>query len=483
MRVSFENAAQPKGSTTKYKNNLLPHKSMNKTIEYEQVITLERERFVVYLDQQIEKCQNAALFVSLPFSDLDPGIPEGSIINQAWILPPLIRLHRIRQLSFITDVSTHPDELSHSGFSHVREGHSYVVAKIGQEMMRNNGYPENEVNKQAVLDLMHDIAMTAGGDAVKKIDQQRLNEEDNWIVCADEATYSFIKRFGSSVDEINEGIHNRGRDGVVLDIADKIAYVMTDAAYTEPATTLTQYFNNLSFHEMCPNYVHKPRKPRFHPFTTEGEKKLVRILQRNPKLGNIYQTVRITDNQVWFDDPKMLADFLMVRALLHKELYLHPLNQGRDALIRYLFKPFYSPYDADEVSGKITPSMLFRMTDDDLFFHMSSLYDFVPQADLLMWYPEYEKFEDRKTAEVYARELTENGIRVIGIEEVRGFNPGTNYLVNTNDGIMPFWQAFPQITGKIHKVERDTRKIYVIYNLPGKSQRVDAAIEAASLAA
>lgn len=389
--------------------------------------------------------QDVSLNLSLPYSDLtNIWIPENSIYEQALRNLPLSRLRGVKQLSFLSYIGPDPKTTYFLPYSHDRFDHSLTVGLVAEKMIRQNRLPEDKINLGILAGFLHDIATPAHGDPVKYLDPEALDEETHWLETLDENSKKFLEKFGSTKKIMDGIISNQGVLGKVLDIADRITYTMKDlhAIRTDtksPALNLNPYliFINL-------------------------------ILSHNPKIGNIYQEVGIDEKkqEVFFNNPQTLAVFLLLRAHLFQNLYLHPTNQGRDLFITQLIKPLYS---RDE-NSPLNPQNLRQMHDltlmNILFHHYKPLLsrgEFT-YPDLVNWHPEFKKFDSIEDAQKREGELRKNdNIAVIGVKRCLGFDPATNYKVADGYKYVEFRDFDPQASRQIEDIAESTKGIFLFW--------------------
>src|SRR5690606_13091987 len=97
------------------------------------------------------------------------------------------------------------------------------------------------------------------------------------------------------------------------------------------------------------------------PHATNEEVELLKTTMKNLDFGDIINEVKISDGLIYFENPERLHSFLKIRALMHKCLYLHPLNQTRDKVYRDMLAPLYRRESTNP--NDITPQKL-RQLDD-----------------------------------------------------------------------------------------------------------------------
>ena len=392
-----------------------------------------------------EGAENVSFYEFLPYSDLSRWVPEQSTYEEAQrSTNALNRLGNIKALSFLSFIGPkHNPNTYYLGYSHTRFDHSLVVALTTEQILRQNGASLDQINIGIVAGLFHDIAIPALGDATKQLDPKNLDEENFWWETLDEEGRNFVKRF-TDKETLGKVIRNQGLLGEVLDIADRITYTMKDL-----------------YNVIGPI---KPGELESNPLLAN----INDILSSYAKIGNIYKEVGADSRtgKVFFNNPDMLYAFLLLRANIHKEFYLHPINQGRDLFITKLLEPLYSKDD----TSKLTPSLLRQMNDTHLLRIIASKYfpDVNPEgafSNLLNWFPLYERFATEEKAKSREKELRQNGnIVVVGIKECKSFDSGISYnVVGKNGRIMPFSEFDPQKAKKLQELGESTRGFFVFF--------------------
>jgi HD superfamily phosphohydrolase len=321
-------------------------------------------------------------------------------------------------------------------FTHSRLDHSLTVALITEEILRQNGFSQDQINRGIVASLLHDIATPAYGDATKQVDIKNLHEEDHWWNVLDNNAKNFIKQFGTK-EEIHEIIKNRGILGKVLDISDRITYTMKDMSAVQIAPVPDD------------------------PYLAD----LNKIIVNNRKIGNIYKDVGIDQKkkEVFFNDSNNLNVFLTLRAHLHQNLYLYPTNQARDLFVAKAIEKIYS----NDGSAILFPDKLREMTDNGLMKVLASYYGeniFTMYPQLVNWYPEFEKFDSIDKARMKKNELKQKkNIAVIGIRECKGFDPGTDYKVTNGYNYIKYKNYDPSKANKIEEIAKSTKGIFLYW--------------------
>jgi len=385
--------------------------------------------------------QDISFFENLPYSDFRRWVPENSIYDKALVnIQSLNRLNEIKCLSFLSYVGPNPQDMYFTPFTHSRLDHSLTVALINEQILKQNGMPQDQINLVVIAGILHDIATPAYGDATKQIDIKSLDEEDYWWEVLDKKGKDFVTQFGTR-EAIDKIIKNEGLLGKVLDISDRIVYTMKD-------------LNAL----IWPDQINKQEDNDY----LLGIKKIV---NDNPKIGNIYKEVGVDQKkqEIVFNNSNNLRIFLSLRAHLHHNLYLHPINQAKDLFVAKVIGQVYSRYK-DSV---FSPERLREMTDNDLLFALGAYYKktAVTMHPLLVnWQAEFEKFDSLEKAKIRENELRQNkNIAIVGIKEIRDFNAMTDCKVADGYKYVKFKKYNPQAARKIEKVSQSTKGIFLFW--------------------
>lgn len=368
--------------------------------------------------------------IFLPFSDLNGWVYEKETMSRARRALPIERLGDIRSLSNVAYTYSlsedgESERIDFADLTATRLLHSLVVARTMEAIMRNNDFTEEEINIGIAAALLHDRATPALGDATKTLDQKALHEEDFWSEGLDENAWKFLESIGATQEMIDDIIHNRGPIGEILDIADKIGYVMID---------LWQM----------------------------GESPL------NPKLGNIYKDVVFDrdSGQVYFRDRKKLRNLLYERGRLFKHVYIGPDSQASDFVFASLLAPFYS---TEGEEGKLTPQDLRTMTDMELIDFLSQKYGFDRTRfyDRTNWSPQYEAYDNLVDALKGAIMKTgDPEIKILGIKRRSGFDPATDFKCwdDLTNEVLPFREVYPQHAEMIENWSRETTGYLLVFD-------------------
>lgn len=416
------------------------------------------------------------MFDSLPYSNLRRWTEEGDIYEQAFSNFPLDRLSGIKTLSFLSyaGTETNAERVIFLPYQHTRLDHSLVTAFVVEKILKHNGFSPKDVELGIVAGLVHDIAMPAHGDPTKKIDPLALDEEVSWWEVLDIKGLNFItQQLGIRPDKLDEIIKNKGVLGQVLDIADRITYIMKDINAIV-RDDLNPYRPHKYYYNMPPVSLESSLLPLRH------------LLSQYPEIGNIYKEVGVDQKkeQVFFNNPEHLNVFLLLRAHLYKELYLKPTNQGRDVLIARLLQPLYSRNESEK---PLSPMRLRLMTDEHILEILSKTYNYdrpLPNyihSDLVNWFPEFAKFTNIREAKAFARKVRRRkNIVLIGVQEYEGFDPATSYNIADERGnIMPFKEFNPSAARELEEAAESTKGVFVFWADVSEDTRINKLLKSA----
>jgi hypothetical protein len=395
---------------------------------------------------------------------------HASFYQEALQCLPLPRLQKIKQLSVGLIYDDKSKKIEPKSYETNRWDHTLEVTVLTEAILTQNGFSPKDVQLGIAAALLHDIATPAGGDGTMKVDTVALDEETNWDRVLDEKGKDFLAKHNLDPKVITKIIVNGGVFGQVLDIADRIAYVISDT------------------HEIG---------------RTEGnhDTDLLKQLAEHSTIGNIYQDVRVEGDQVYFDNPERLLEFLKLRALLRRDFCDNKFSLGRDVASGNLIRPHLE-------GGTLTPDMLRRMWDINLFdfltkrnqdtwregnyfdgdngegyqkakanlsqagLSMDEYYD--PSSPRSLYYqishfmPDVEMFYSADELQRRRKEIEDhnknkvNKIYIIGEYEHPGFVTGAEYCVRNADGEIVSFQEFnPQKVGELEAIAEHVPGFYL----------------------
>ncbi len=427
---------------------------------------LERSKGTSFADYE----EDPQSFVSLPYSDLkwQHMPPDNEVYPFIHYFIPIEGLSGIRQLGFLSNTGENSRSFLFKPYPHEREDHTWGVTMTADEMAQRNGISGTKLTTLRFATLLHDIATPAGGDTVKAIDKEALDEETHWRDVVGYRGKSLINKRGVDLQDIDRILKNEGTLGQLLDAADIITYVTKDV------------YNILGPHQSRLNSDYDLLNIRM-------------ILAKNPLIGNIYKDVGIeqTTGDIYFNNPDNLFDFLKIRAILHKNSYMHPLNMGRDMIVGELVTPYYSRTD----TNKLTPKKLRDISDAELMNFLGAKYkttllgdykapDWMPLGEgltslLINTYVQYEKVDSLEEAARIADQLEESGQTIVGLKNVRPFKTDTHFKVATENGIAPFKEAYAERVKEIDDMAQSVGGSYVFYLNASSNREISDLLAAA----
>lgn len=408
-------------------------------------------------------------FVLHPNSDLERWFYEDEEAYRAFEAFPIWRLQRIKQLSFLAYIGPRPEIQMFQEFNHTRLEHTLTTARIVETIFRRNYAPEPIVTLGVDSSMAHDMATPALGDAAKQLDPESLDEENHWRDVLGDKGKAFLESRGITLQQMDDSIHNRGLVGRVLDIADRISYVMLDLHNLINTTAVI---------------VGQPSD-----LLLDYRDEIVRVLAQDTNVGSIYRDVVVDWNteDIYFTNPERLSRFLEIRALLNKHLYLHPVSQARDLRVAQALRPYYSSDESDE--SMLTPSKLRRMGDEEVLHFLSEKHPELEEGiyrnlgrhtniffAFVDWYPQYyERFTTEQELEQRKKELeTDNSLVIIGQKTSKGFNPATDLRVMDDDGnIVPFREYDPHCSGRIERIAEATKGHFLYWEDKDRDDRAN----------
>jgi HD superfamily phosphohydrolase len=379
------------------------------------------------------------IFPELPFTGVGYLIRDGEFSDQIAKALYLWRLQEIAQLSNLIDPTpSHPLR-----FTHTRLVHSFDVYALITLILFNNRFslPRGFFKNGCSGGLLHDIATSSGGDGTKMVDPTLFCEEKNFSYYLDLYRRNWEKvcrKFGLDEKLIIEMINGLGILGEILDIADKLAYVGRDVS-----VYLSRYNpNNLGINPQ--RYYQVSDFSRSHPFFCSA-----------------WDSVRIAEGKVFFENPKALADALQARAFMQRDLYFNERSRSFESILgNIILKYMHSKgklrrEDLLQKNDRFLEGIVARFSGiESVFFSGYSLGELAAET--------YATMDSARRREW---ELFESGNILVAIEDTRGkIKPATDFLVRSpDDSIRPFSEAFPAEASKIHQTISLKRPIYLYY--------------------
>jgi hypothetical protein len=385
-----------------------------------------------------------ACMPTLPLSGIGYVVQEDGLVEATIRVFGLFRLGNIRQLSFLHDPVVHNVESTSIGmlFGHTRLGHSLDVAAVAVLIAVNNRIFGQLRRTLRVGATSHDALTPAGGDTTKLIDPPAFDEDANYAnLLVGDGWEALREHYGLSAELLTDTVQGRGVLGAILDIADKVAYVARDASL---------YLGRYA-----------PSGPVMYP---AGYADVRAVIARRRFVCGVWDSVRVHGGSVFFEDGERLADFLLLRALLFRELYHHPGSRFLEYLVSRVVVQWL--YD----TGKLRRETLLRMTDGHLEYLVGEIIGESFRTTMISGidHPRVETFDSLDAALRREHELRTNGTEVTLVDE---FNPpaksGTRLLVQRRGSILPFAEAHAERAAEIERIIRPEQPFRLYYYCGG----------------
>jgi len=357
------------------------------------------------------------------------------------------RLQGIQQLGFLQPPwVAMSDQQFVLPLTHVnRYLHSMDVMALSMTMADKLGLPEKERNTVQVAGFTHDWGMPAGGDSVKLVDVEALDEDRNYKRLIrerlDQRTWERVQHeYGIDENTLVRTIQNEGILGQILDVADKLAYVARDI-------------------DTCLNVAVGMRHARLDDSDAYvGTRALTEIVKDHSHVCSVWDSVRSDQERLVFTDVQRLIAFLKVRIVLFRELYYHPRARFGEYLIsRILVKKLYD-------RGELTREMLLEMNDRELHDILDKRYGQRMVIRALSLKSNVQSFATREEALAFKADLDRFGVPFSLVEDhLHSIKPGTHFLVDSPAGVMPFLQAYRGDVRELHEMATMLPAVHVYY--------------------
>lgn len=376
----------------------------------------------------------------------------------------LRRLVMVRQLSYLSDpITTAVGPTSLQGLAtHNRLAHSVNVALfvtlIASRYLkqRKRGYQLTLRLLQAIqiAALIHDIMTPAGGDGIKAIDPEGLDEDVRLVeFLARPYVRQFLEEVGIDPALILAILHHQGVLGQLLDLCDKIAYVATDLeCYIDGSVPVFRMFcgRTLDHHA-------------FMNFLGTG---------RQAQVCSLWEVIELTDQGVVCRSPLRLARFLETRLLLFRQFYLHPLAR----LLEVTFVRIAA--EALWKAGVIDRDRLLETNDNWVDYKLNELIGFPGAIQNIndIGACRTLRFATEAQCRDVAIEAQRNGSIPLAIENVQPFmKRATHFQVRVRTGAVgPLATHYPAYEARLRTIER-IKEPWLLYILDSFSGMVDPA--------
>ena len=409
-------------------------------------------RFTNFITNTYNTLQEKEEWTTLSFGPFDDTfVFEGGPYEDLRYDPALIRIQNIKQLGFLSSI---PQFI---GATSNRYMHSLLTAIVGEYVTHENGLGDY-TDLAIFYGLLHDLATPPFSEQGKLACPEYLDEEDNFELSLNKNIRRTIQKYGLSVSDVAECI--RGTHPVLgklansqngLDI-DRISHVIKDFRMT--------------YHDQAPSR----ELVGFHG--ERGQEEINEYI--NPGVFSLYKDISFEqiDGRVWpvFEDSEKLGDFLMVRALMHRDVYFSWLQRARERMLEVELRKLWE-------YGKLDKQKMLEWTDDNLRLFLRKEMNrwrfnecFNPLSYKLMeedrvWDRDANQVREdlRASGKVLCDRATEDEPdEMYIVSEPRSFNTASRSLVKTRDGAVPFERACPKRAKALEDV-RDSCGFVGIY--------------------
>jgi alkylhydroperoxidase family enzyme len=399
------------------------------------------------------------VFIPPPYYIPRSGI--GYLFTRPSLFPDLfdaLNLRRIEELSqFGLLRDPIPQDQNGQGpgeaFGHNRFVHVTDAAAIAILICYNNRHRLSRRLREhiVVAAATHDLATPAYGDTAKVVDPLGLDEDRHYRTMLHGKKWrSFARRRRLSrklLAKIVRGDHPVASR--ILDIADKLSYVLRDAEVLDSFTHTA---------DLKPDGTYS--WPTYFQHSMDAMRWTKGIAEK--PVGSLWETVRVSaKGEVYFTEPERLARFLTLRAHLTAGVYLNPSSRSREhtagvAIIRCMY--------GQELSARKLRRMNNQQMIDLVRDRSGYVFDEVRQLQQGV-NPHREAFTDEQAACNRERELVAKG-NIVVLEDFRSITgDGTKMLVKTPAGVRSFRSACRKHTAEIRRVFEPSRRIF-LYAVP-----------------
>ena len=384
-----------------------------------------------------------AINLRVPFTGLGYLVSDRGFTRDVVEAFGLFRLHNIRQLGYLHDPATGPEEDLRVGFnfSHTRYEHVLNVSAIATLIAANIRLPREEVRHLRAAALTHDTLTPAGGDTVKLVDREAFDEDLHYpeVFERHRQGWEVLRRkYGLRAAKLTAIVQNQGPLGRILDMADKLAYVARDA---------DMY---LARYHPAPGYI----PPR-------GFGAAMKLTRSDPLICGWWDSVRLVEGNLAITDTERLVKFLKLRAYLFRDLYYNPSARFMEhAIVSVMVRHMYR-------KGELSRDDLLRMTDLDLGNLLDRTLG-VGMFNFPLWPSDrarVETFRTRTEAERRERDvLAGDPARLSFIEEFAGAtSSGAKLPVLWNGRVMPLYEAHQQAAEDIADILAVSEPVRLYY--------------------
>lgn len=371
---------------------------------------------------------------SLPTTEFDFQLVADDFVHDIIRCLPVARLLRIRQLQKLTWLRVRESPYEHfSGphtFGHNRLVHSLWSAAARAAANAILGITGPDALVGVLVEVIHDLFTSAGGDIMKVINPT-LFDEDNLIaeLFRDpkhrtgwkhlQTTYNLPS---NTPEIVCEALQGRGVHGELHEVFDTWSYLANDL---NGILIAFEQFNQpvpSEFGETIRNLGHRAL--------------------------SVWRHVSIENGRAYVTNPEILAEFLLLRTELWRQLYCHPGNKTVELLYRRVLLPYFFR------KRKLAERQLLLWHDETLAKSMDRTLGFgLNSVNVGEIWPQIEYFSNWDTACAKEDRAAHKGDLTV-LASTQGDQPVKpktgKYLVRMPQGeLKPFNQAYPELAHPI----------------------------------
>ena len=380
-------------------------------------------------------------------------VPHGSLFAASEEVFDFRRLGGIAQLSTLrVPVSSIPSPSAQAQpmrkrFSHTRVAHCRRVAGF-MTLMASNLLHE-QVAPATVSAVGHDTLTAAGGDMTHALDREAFDEDLHFARLLQRPDFQiFLKCWNLPGELIVSTVAGQGVLGDMNDAADKLGYVGLDADHYLAAV--------------------RENLPLWYP---DGFLAIEGMIIKHPEVCRIWESARIREGQLVFEDSAGLAAFLRLRMLLFRWLYCNPICLAWEhALAESFLRPMY-------VSGFVTREQLWSHDDRWLSLQFDEFLERRPRfrpglLEDLEPFPfgiTFEQYSTLEAALIRARAFNDDSSKTVVVDKMTPVTKtGANrFRVVEGGKVKKFSEAFTRQTAELEALLRGDQVVSVaILDLP-----------------
>ena len=363
----------------------------------------------------------------------------------------LYRLNSIKQFGYKGDPLTISKESRTKRHEHhTRYRHVYSVLALANLLGTNAGIPAKDLEILQIAAVTHDYRTPAGGDTTKIfVDPEFFDEDAHYNeIFETEGWKEFAKKYKITPEQqekLYRTILGEGILGKLLDLADKITYVASDAHMYLSLPSFTPYFEPDMY-------------TRSSAIQDPGYRAIKEAIDEDPAVADIWGSIEIIDSNPVITNGAKLVRFLKLRALMFRELYMSHYSR----FFLETFMGMVTKHMCDK--GIITKEILLTENDRGLDRQIEEFIGF--DMYMLSTSPQrstIHHFETIEQAKTFAKGFNQDSDKIAIVDDYKFLpDPATKKFLVQNDGqIVPFNVAFPNEAKEIEKVIQSIAQINV----------------------